>query len=107
MARSSSACAGSSPYSSRSWCSFTPHSRIFAITRLPYLFTHITQKPLFWLFLSLVIAAVAAIPVCMLARWYGRAMIASSAMIGGMMGLSACSLFPRLVPSSATSRPAA
>jgi cytochrome d ubiquinol oxidase subunit II len=41
-----------------------------------------------------------AVPVLGFGRRFGSALIASSAMIAGMMGLSALSLFPRLVPSS-------
>ncbi len=65
----------------------------------PFLFTGIMSNALFWVFLVLLLAGTVYIPVAAKAQRYGRALLASSVAIGSMFGLSAVSLFPRLVPS--------
>lgn len=66
----------------------------------PFLFEGILQSVLFWILFPLVLGAMIFFPVALKAGKGGRAFIASSMMIAGMIGLSAVSLFPRLVPSS-------
>jgi cytochrome d ubiquinol oxidase subunit II len=66
----------------------------------PFLFEGIFKKPLFWVLLILVFGSLFYIPVGIKAKQFGKTFIASSALIAGMLGLTAISLFPRLVPSS-------
>jgi cytochrome bd ubiquinol oxidase subunit II len=65
----------------------------------PFLFEGMLKNPLFWVLFLLLLAGALTIPVAAKAQKYGRAFIASSIMIASMIGLSAVSLFPRLVPS--------
>ena len=71
-----------------------------AMVSYEHLFRASLGQPLYWLFLLIVIAGMLSLPVLVYSRRFGRAMIASSAMIAGMMALAAQSLFPRLVPST-------
>ena len=73
---------------------------IAAMVSYDHLFRDSFGRPLFWVFLLIVIAGVLSLPILLYSRHFGRAMIASSAMIAGMMALAAQSLFPRLVPST-------
>jgi cytochrome d ubiquinol oxidase subunit II len=66
----------------------------------PFLFAGVLKNPLFWVVFLLLLAAGMLIPVAAKAQKFGRAFIASSVLIACMIGLSALSLFPRLVPSS-------
>ena len=66
----------------------------------PFLFTAIAGKPLFWIFLLILLAAIICVPIANRARRFLPAFLASSATIVAMIGLTAVSLFPRLVPSS-------
>lgn len=74
---------------------------VAAMISYDHLFRDSYGRPLFWVFLLIVIAGVLSLPVLVYSRRFARAMIASSAMIAGMMALAAYSLFPRLVPSTA------
>jgi cytochrome bd ubiquinol oxidase subunit II len=65
----------------------------------PFLFANMLSNPLFWVLFLLLLAAILWIPVATKAKSYGKAFIASSVTIACMIGLSALSLFPRLVPS--------
>ena len=65
----------------------------------PFLFAGMMKNPLFWALFLLLLAGAMFIPVAAKAQRYGRAFIASSLTIACMIGLSAMSLFPRLVPS--------
>ena len=66
----------------------------------PFLFAQEAGSVVFWIILLVTLGAAMAIPGSLAANRYGRAFTASCATIAGMMGLSALSLFPRLVPSS-------
>lgn len=65
-----------------------------------YLFSGVLRKLIFWVFFILLFAGIFYIPIGLKARRFGRAFLASSVMIGSIVGLIAVSLFPRLVPSS-------
>ncbi len=65
----------------------------------PFLFEGMLAHPLFWVLFVLLLCSVLCIPVAAKAGRNGLAFLASSLTIGCMMGLSALSLFPRLVPS--------
>jgi cytochrome d ubiquinol oxidase subunit II len=73
---------------------------VVAMLGYEHLFRTSLGKPLFWLFLVLVLASAAALPVFVFSRRFASALVASSGMIAGMMALAANSLFPRLVPST-------
>ena len=66
----------------------------------PFLFEGLLGNPLFWIFFLLLLAAIVYIPIANRARMYTRAFLASSATIAAMIGLTAVSLFPRMLPSS-------
>jgi cytochrome bd ubiquinol oxidase subunit II len=65
----------------------------------PFLFEGMLSNPLFWVLFLLLLASVIVLPVLLKAKRFFPAFLASSAMIASMIGLSAVSLFPRLVPS--------
>jgi cytochrome d ubiquinol oxidase subunit II len=65
----------------------------------PFLFEHAAARFGFWVLLIFTALAVTAIPAYLTANRYGRAFLASSITIAGMMGVSMVNLFPRLVPS--------
>ncbi len=65
----------------------------------PFLFEGVLKNPFFWVLIVILVAAAMYIPVAAKGERYGRALIASSLTIACMIGLSALSLFPRLVPS--------
>jgi cytochrome d ubiquinol oxidase subunit II len=65
-----------------------------------YLFDGMLANPLFWVLFLLLLASVSVIPVALKSERFGRAFIASSLIITSIIGLSAVSLFPRLVPSN-------
>lgn len=73
---------------------------VVAMVSYEHLFRSSLGKPLFWLFLLVVVAGALAVPILVFGRKFGRAIVASGAMIAGMMALAAHSLFPRLVPST-------
>ena len=66
----------------------------------PYLFFIILDKPLFWVMAVLMVLAIIAIPVMVAKKRFLMAFIASSVMIAMMIGISALSMFPRLLPST-------
>lgn len=66
----------------------------------PYLLEDSLGNPLIWLFLVLLLGSLAYLPVGIKAGRGGWSFTASSAVIASLLGLSAVSLFPRLVPSS-------
>jgi len=66
----------------------------------PFLFEGMLRNPLFWVLFLLLLASILTIPAFLKAARHFRAFLASSLTIACMIGLSALSLFPRLVPSS-------
>ena len=66
----------------------------------PFLFENVLGSPLFWIFLVLLLAAAAYVPVANRAEKLVSSFLASSITIAAMMGLTAVCLFPRMVPSS-------
>jgi cytochrome bd ubiquinol oxidase subunit II len=65
----------------------------------PFLFERMLPNPLFYVLFLLLLGSCIMIPVAAKAGKYGRAFTASSVTIAMMIGLSALSLFPRLVPA--------
>ena len=65
----------------------------------PFLFEGMLSNPLFYVLFLLLLGSCIMIPVAAKAGTYGRAFVASSVTIAMMIGLSAVSLFPRLVPA--------
>jgi cytochrome bd ubiquinol oxidase subunit II len=65
-----------------------------------YLFVGVLKNPIFWILFILMFVSIFYIPIGLKAKRFGRTFIASSLMVGCMVGLLAVSLFPRLVPSS-------
>ena len=66
----------------------------------PFLFHGMPGDLLFYLLFPVLLASVILIPVFLSATRFFRAFLASSVTIAAMMGLTAVSLYPRLVPSS-------
>ena len=65
----------------------------------PFLFAGILTNFFFWLSAFLVVGATYYVRVMVQTKRFFKAFLASSATITGMIGVSASSLFPRLVPS--------
>lgn len=65
-----------------------------------YLFDGMLSNPLFWVLIIALLGAAAYIPVGLKGEKFGLTFTASSIVIASMIGLSAVSLFPRLVPSN-------
>ena len=87
---------------SRSWMGFILLYIVATIATVfvsPFLFERILQNPLVWVFLVLLLASALAIPLAIRAGRYLLAFLGSSCTIALAIGLSALSLFPRLVPS--------
>ena len=66
----------------------------------PFLFEGATGKPLFWLFLILVLGSVAYVPVAAKAGKHLHTLLSTGTTIASTVGLLAVCLFPRMVPSS-------
>ena len=66
----------------------------------PELFNGLDTLPLFWVMLAVLGAGLIVTPAAVYSRNWLAAFIGSSAMILGMFGLSAVSLYPNLVPST-------
>jgi cytochrome bd ubiquinol oxidase subunit II len=66
----------------------------------PFLLEGLLRNPLTWVLALLLCASTIAVPVLLKSARYFRAFLASCGMIGSLFGLSALSLFPRIVPSS-------
>ena len=65
----------------------------------PFLFERMLSNPLFYVLFLVLLGACIMIPIAAKAAKFGRAFTASAVTIAMMIGLSALSLFPRLVPS--------
>ena len=66
----------------------------------PYLFEGMLMNPFFWVLLLLLLGGALCIPVALKAGKQFAGLVASSCLIAAALGLSALSLFPRLVPST-------
>ncbi|MCL5027945.1 MAG: cytochrome d ubiquinol oxidase subunit II, partial [Bacteroidetes bacterium] len=66
----------------------------------PYLFDGILNNPFFWILFILLLGSVLYLPVAIKGAKYFLSFILSSLTIASIIGLSAVSLFPRLVPSN-------
>ena len=73
---------------------------IFSFFETPHLFAGILGKPLFWIFLIVLLISIIYIPLGAKAGRYFRAFLASSITILSMLALAAVSMYPRLVTSS-------
>jgi cytochrome bd ubiquinol oxidase subunit II len=65
----------------------------------PFLFEGTLSNPLFWILFLLLLMSVISMPPLLKAKKFFPTFLASSTLIASMIGLSAVSLFPRLVPS--------
>jgi cytochrome d ubiquinol oxidase subunit II len=65
----------------------------------PFLFEGMLKNPLFWILFLLLLASLISLPVLLKGKKLFMAFLASATFIASMIGLSAVSLFPRLVPS--------
>jgi cytochrome d ubiquinol oxidase subunit II len=65
----------------------------------PFLFLSLLRTPMFWILFILLLSAILTLPVALKKGSYFRAFILSSVIVLAVVGLSAVSLFPRLVPS--------
>lgn len=66
----------------------------------PFLFRGMLSNPLFWVLFLLLLVSLISVPVLLKSGKFFAAFLASAALIASMIGLSAVSLFPRLVPSA-------
>ncbi len=74
-------------------------STLYTMFEAGFLFNGVLGNPIFWIFFILLLVSILYLPVAVKGEKFGKAFIASSATITGMIGLAAVSLFPRLVPS--------
>ena len=72
----------------------------FTLFEAPFQFNGLLNSPLFWILFILLLVSIVLIPVFVKAQKYFRALIFSSLTIISMIGLTALSLFPRIVPSN-------
>ena len=66
----------------------------------PFIFEGLAAKPLLWILLVLLVAAVACVPLAVRAKKHLQAFLASATTIATAVGLMGLGLFPRMVPSS-------
>ena len=66
----------------------------------PFLFFTVLGNVIFWVLFILLLASLLMIPVWLKGKRFFLAFLSSSTMLATMIGLSALSLFPRLVPST-------
>jgi cytochrome d ubiquinol oxidase subunit II len=88
---------------SRFWVSTTALYTVATLATLfvsPFLFEGMLGNPLFWVLFLLLLASLIAIPLLLKGNKLFPSFLASSILIASVIGLSAVSLFPRLVPSS-------
>ena len=71
-----------------------------SIFEAPFLFDGILNNPIFWILFILLLASVLYLPVAVKGAKYFFSFILSSITIASIIGLSAVSLFPKLVPSN-------
>jgi cytochrome d ubiquinol oxidase subunit II len=71
-----------------------------SLFEVPFLFEGLLRNPIFWVLFILLLVSVLYQPVAVKAKRFFQAFIASSITIASMIGLTAVSLFPRLVPSN-------
>jgi cytochrome d ubiquinol oxidase subunit II len=87
----------------RAWSAFVVvYGAATAVTfaAAPHLFVGVTRRPLFWVLLAMLAAALAAVPWATRRGKELHAFLASAATIVTMVALCAVSLFPRIVPST-------
>lgn len=85
------------------WMAFTVLylvSTFMTVAGSPFLFAGLTGSPLFWILLTLLVAALVYIPVAAKAHRHLQTFLSSSLLMAAATGLTGLSLFPRLVPSS-------
>jgi len=93
-------------WANRSWIAFIVVYFVATFATIfyaKYLFTGILGNPFFWILFLLLLASIFFIPIGLKAKKFFYSFIASSLIIFSVIGLSAVSLFPRLVPSSINS----
>jgi cytochrome d ubiquinol oxidase subunit II len=86
----------------RGWISFVVLyllATVFTVFEAAYLFENLLGNALFWIFFIVFLVAMIYIPMATRGRRYFRAFMASSVTIAMLIGISAISLYPRLVPS--------
>ena len=91
------------PYVNRLWMVFVllyALASFFTLFEAPFQFNGLLNNPIFWVLFILLLVSVALIPVFVKANKFFKAIIFSSLTIISMIGLTALSLFPRLVPSN-------
>lgn len=90
-------------WANRSWIAFVVLYFLATLATFffaPHLFEGIIKKPLFWILFLLLLGSIFYIPIGLKSGKHFRTFLASSVLIATIIGLSAVSLFPRLVPSS-------
>lgn len=92
-----------SQWASGAWITFIVIyvlATMYTFFEAAYLLDGNFSKPLFWVFLVFLLAAIAYMPIALKSGKYFRAFISSSATIVCMVGLAAVSMYPKIVPSS-------
>jgi len=92
-----------SRWASGSWVAFVVLyllATLYTFFTAGYLFEGSFGKPLFWVFLIMVMGALVSVPMALKAGQYFRAFLSSSVAIAAVIGLAATSMYPKLAPSS-------
>ncbi len=72
---------------------------LYTMFEANFLFHGMLTNPLFWVFFLILLVSIFYLPIAVKSEKFGKAFIASSTIISGLIGLAAVSLFPRLTPS--------
>ncbi len=73
---------------------------MYTIFKAPHLMENIFSKPLFWVFMVLLLAAVAYLPIALKAKRFFQAFLSSSVTIASAIGIAAVSMYPILARST-------
>ena len=86
----------------RSWAAFVllyTGATFMSVFSAPHLFEGLVEKPLFWVAISVLVAAVALIPLAAARTRVVHTFLLSAAALAAMLALVGLSLYPNLVPA--------
>ncbi|MEA2030873.1 MAG: cytochrome d ubiquinol oxidase subunit II [candidate division Zixibacteria bacterium] len=92
-----------SKWASGAWVAFVILyllATLYTFFEAGYLFEGSFGKPFFWVFMVLLLIALVNIPITLKAGKHFLSLLSSSVVIASVIGLSAVSMYPKLVPSS-------
>ena len=90
-------------WASGAWIAFVVAyflATVYTMFEAPHLMQGVIPKPIFWVFMLVLLASIAYQPVALKSKLFFRAFLSSSVSIACLIGIAAVSMFPTLVPSS-------